>query len=204
MKAYRVNAQKRLRLSAPFRGAVVFMFALAANLAAQVTTIYIDAYDQPAATGWNQIRLSSAGTYSNLVDSTGADIPVWMQVTTAISGPNANSANPPTGDAAEFAPAGQNQCFGSTTPSVSVVRGLDPDCVYTFTFYGSRVGVTDNRDTRFLVEGATAGLFRPAPTPSSSTAMCRRWRGITWASSPTVSSPTRRPTSAMPRPATTA
>ncbi len=157
MKAYRVNAQKRLRLSAPFRGAVVFMFALAANLAAQVTTIYIDAYDQPAATGWNQIRLSSAGTYSNLVDSTGADIPVWMQVTTAISGPNANSANPPTGDAAEFAPAGQNQCFGSTTPSVSVVRGLDPDCVYTFTFYGSRVGVTDNRDTRFLVEGATAG-----------------------------------------------
>ena len=78
-------------------------------------------------------------------------------MSTAISGPNANSANPPTGDAAEFAPAGQSQCFGSTTPSVSVVRGLDPGCAYTFTFYGSRVGVPDNRDTRFHVVGATAG-----------------------------------------------
>ena len=44
MKAYRVNAQKRLRLSAPFRGAVVFMFALvlAANLLLEAVR---DAFD---------------------------------------------------------------------------------------------------------------------------------------------------------------
>ena len=77
MNAGEVNVPRAMQRAAR-RGAVAVWMSLAASLAAQVTTIYIDAYDQPAATGWNQVRLSSAGTYSNLVDSVGADIPVWV------------------------------------------------------------------------------------------------------------------------------
>ena len=93
-----------LRWLNPCAGATLVWLSLAASLAAQATTIYIDAYDQPASNAWNRVTFTSAGTYSNLVDSTAAVIPVWVEVTTACQGLNSSSANPPTGDAA--APAG--------------------------------------------------------------------------------------------------
>lgn len=150
----RVVAFRRM---APWRGAVLVWLSLVTSLAAQVTTLYIDAYDKPASNAWNRVNFLATGNYSNLVDSTAAAIPVWFQVTSKCVSYNSASANPPTGDAAEFAPAGQTQCYGQSTPSVAIVRGLDPACVYSFTFYASRIGVSDNRDTRFAAVGGNGG-----------------------------------------------
>lgn len=43
---------------------------------------------------------------------------------------------------------------GNLTPKFKIV-GLDPALVYTFTFYASRMGAGDNRETEYTVEGLT-------------------------------------------------
>jgi hypothetical protein len=79
------------------------------------------------------------------------------------NGANLNGAT----NATVFAPsATRDSLFGNTTAfnglsdiqPVFKLTGLDPASVYSFTFYGSRTGVTDNRETRFTVRGATEAV----------------------------------------------
>ena len=69
------------------------------------------------------------------------------------------------GRPAVFQPAGVDSCFGHNTAHASPARltgvarfsGLATNRLYTFTFYASRMGATDDRSALFTLDGATSG-----------------------------------------------
>jgi hypothetical protein len=142
--------------------ALSWMMAVSGALAETVRTIYIDAANNngPAAT-WNNLAFHVADSAAFLKDSSGRYTGIRATVTAPLGpGVNSNGANPPTGDAAEFAPAGASNTYGrdSVPYGEAVLTGLDPAKTYSFTFYGSRTGLSgQNRETRYTATGATAG-----------------------------------------------
>jgi len=52
--------------------------------------------------------------------------------------------------------------FANVTPSFKLT-GLDPELLYNFTFYASRLGVSDNRETGYTVAGATTSFVAENP-----------------------------------------
>jgi hypothetical protein len=53
--------------------------------------------------------------------------------------------------------ATRDSLFGMNATPGFKLTGLNPEKVYSFTFYASRVGPADNRETQYTVTGATSG-----------------------------------------------
>jgi lysophospholipase L1-like esterase len=116
----------------------------------------------PSIVYWNNISTigaSNTGALSNLLTSTGIQTPVDFQMVSRFNGANENgttsSTNFPT-------TATRDSLFGNTetfnglanvTPIFNLI-GLDPALFYRVTFYASRTGVSENRETLYTVTGA--------------------------------------------------
>jgi len=118
--------------------------------------IYIDPYGGEAPASWNNASFISAtvmelkNTHTNLTGIT-------LSVTNALQSGSTFGSSTPTGDAAGFAPAGNTGAYGSSTnPDCDVLfTGMTPGRTYRFTFYNSRTGATDNRETAYVLTGST-------------------------------------------------
>ena len=127
-------------------------------LAAQ--DIYVDAYPSvsSASKTWNGLV---KGTGAPLLDAEGRTTHVWLETDIDPGAYNGNATDTLTGDAAEFdeARAGSNlQPYFTSTKTITV-RGLYPDCTYSFAFVASRNNsdTSTRYDTDFVVSGATSG-----------------------------------------------
>ena len=123
-------------------------------------TIFVDAAStNGAASGWNHVGFNML-TNSPLYDTTGMETPIQMHITKALnSGLNYNAALSTSRDAAEFAPAGIDNAYGlagSSSYGTALLSGLSPATAYSFYFYASRMGVTDNREALYTVTGANS------------------------------------------------
>lgn len=140
--------------------------------------IFIDfgdtAQQTPAVENYNHILVNDVepGTpgyqgllnIANLVDNTGAPTGIGIAASGFFQGSNTNGTTTPAGAAAIFHPQatrdnafGHAAAFGTNplTPEATVLlTGLEPATAYDFTFFGSRTGVTDNRETEFRLLGA--------------------------------------------------
>lgn len=108
------------------------------------------------------------GPIFNAIDSSGAGTGIMVAVSDIFwPGSNYNGTATPAGAAAQFdANATRDNFFGSVAPFGNPPRteptggftmsGLNPSLTYTFTFFGSRMGATDNRETYFAVAGASS------------------------------------------------
>lgn len=141
--------------------------------ATQGAILYYDFGDpaqQTNVTGYNNIVSNASGgsSIANSVDSTGASTGVALTLTDPFwPGSNQNGTTSPAGNAAAiFHPqATRDNLFGSvaafggfTEPTGAyTISGLDPsgNTTYKFTFFGSRTGVTDNRETAYMLDGST-------------------------------------------------
>lgn len=152
-------------------------FLLPALLLATVTTapavtILLDFGDssQPAASNYNNLTKGTASllSLSNLVDNTGLQTGISLEVTGFHGGSNTNGTTTPSGAAVIFeGQATRDNFFGSTglfnnvtAPTGTVLlTGLDAsgNTAYSFDFFGSRTGVTDNRETEYRVAGSATG-----------------------------------------------
>jgi hypothetical protein len=105
------------------------------------------------------VTFNTKGAYSNLFDRTGYPVPVSIDVVTNFTtGVTHGHGTPsPTGDAAEFAPAGTAQVYSRYNVVDAVVRGLIPGDVYHFTFYASYIDYTGNFDTLYIAQGVNTG-----------------------------------------------
>ena len=124
-----------------------------------------EAPDDPA-NAWNNVTeavgASAAGELLGLVNTQGAATAIGFQIVSPFSpgGPNGNG----TLASALFAQNatrdslyGHTEAWGGATdvyPSFKLI-GLDPNRVYNLTFYASRTGVSDVRETGYTVAGAT-------------------------------------------------
>jgi hypothetical protein len=129
------------------------------------TTVYVDAAGTSAAAGWNRVSFTAAAASVPLFATNGTATGIGMQVTTPLPSSNTAGTNNPTGSAAEFMPAGVQNCFGhnasyngtSVPKGVAVFSGLNTNVAYTFTFYASRMGATDDRSALYALNGANSG-----------------------------------------------
>lgn len=155
--------------------ALALIYAGTASLTAQAATLFFDFGDSsqlvPSSENYNSMTVNPPGTPTifNAIDSTGAGTGIGVNLSGFFNGSNTNGTTSPTGAAAVFHPQatrdngfGHAQAFGVNplTPEGKIaLTGLDTsgNSTYTFTFFGSRTGVTDNRETVYSVQGATSG-----------------------------------------------
>lgn len=110
---------------------------------------------------WNNAVNPFPKTIANCIDSTGAATPVSVIMSNWYGGSNQNGVQ--TGAFEYAGSATRDNAFiaregwgGSATGTSFVyLTSLDNDKAYTFTFYGSRTGVSDNRETEFMLFGAS-------------------------------------------------
>ena len=135
------------------------------SLRAQTFNIDFGATGTPTTdVGWNNVTTvigtTSNGTLNNLVNSQGTATSVNFGM---LSRFNDSNPNGPTATTTGFpATATQDSLFGNpisfnnitTTPSFRLTN-LTLNQSYSFTFYASRTGVTDNRSTDYTVAGST-------------------------------------------------
>lgn len=113
---------------------------------------------------WNNVPTAvgsdPAARVSGLVSTNGTATGTALQMLSRFNGANLNGATTST---VFPTTATQDSLFGNTAAFSGLsdlkpafkLTGLDPSFSYSFTFYGSRTGVTDNRETRYTVKGAT-------------------------------------------------
>jgi hypothetical protein len=106
---------------------------------------------------------------SNLVNTQNIATTIGLEILSRFNGANTNG----TIDSAIFSPnATRDSLYGNTetwnnlsdiTPSFKLT-GLNPQRVYNFTFYASRLGVSDIRETSYTIEGESTTIvaFDPA------------------------------------------
>ena len=154
---------------------------IAGAVVGRANTLYFDF-------GWTNTASLSTGNYNNVtypftanatvtpagvwtgvtncVDSLGSATTVTLSCTlgtgvTNFTGMNTGGTPTPTGAAAVFASTATEDSFygANQAPAISMT-GLDGsgNTSYTFTFFGSRTGATDNRETKYQVVGANSGV----------------------------------------------
>lgn len=125
-----------------------------------------DAADDPDNT-WNnvtdQIGSSSTGVLANLVTVRNTVTGVSLVMLKRFNGANTNGTLASTQfppDATRDSLYGNTEAFGGSSnifPSFKLT-GLDAGLTYDFTFYASRLGVSDNRETGYTLVGANSGF----------------------------------------------
>ncbi len=116
---------------------------------------------------WNNVTetigTDNAGAVAGLIDTNGAPTAANFQMTSRFNGANTAGVTTSTNFPAT---ATQDSLFGNTEAfnNLSNIKpafkltGLDPNDVYSFTFFASRNGVTDSRETRYTVTGANSSF----------------------------------------------
>lgn len=144
---------------------------LAASVSADTLLFDFGAIDkQTTDTGWNNVTYTdgnNAPGLTTVIDDTGATVAGVSLVITdqfyTATQPTLDGTNAPTGDAAGLPTTATNDFFightgefngNASTPNAAFkLTGLDAAQTYSFTFFASRVGVNDNRETSFVVTG---------------------------------------------------
>jgi hypothetical protein len=119
------------------------------------------------AVAWNNVTDGMAGTagarVNNLVTAWNDPTGISLVILDRFNGANTNG----TLASSQFPPdATRDSLFGNTETFNNIsnifprfkLTGLDPMQTYDFTFYASRMGVSDNRETGYTVEGANSGF----------------------------------------------
>ncbi len=122
--------------------------------------------DDPAS-AWNNVTDGIGTTVgaklSNAVTSDNVPTGIGLEILSRFGGANTNGTLASTqypADATRDSLFGNTETFSGLAnvfPSFKLT-GLDPTLAYDFTFYASRLGVTDNRETGYTVAGFNSGF----------------------------------------------
>jgi hypothetical protein len=148
---------------------------LAAALSVQANTLFFDFGDHNQQTGallnYNNVTITNL-SIANAIDSTGAGTGIGLTASGFNPGSNLNGTTAPVAPANMFDPqATRDNLFGHTANfnqpaplplGVLTLTGLNPTATYDFTFFGSRTGVSDNRETKYDVLGTGFALLDTA------------------------------------------
>ena len=149
--------------------ALGFALAVHVGYAQTAHTVYIDTSTANGPANWNNVDFSVSGRTAILNDSLTNSTGIRATVSVRLNGANTSASVTPTGNAAEFAPAGGNSSYGHTNTWSGVppilygevtFSNMYPNVAYTFTFYASRMNsppLTDIREARYTVSGANSG-----------------------------------------------
>lgn len=150
----------------PCSALLVAAFGLAATGSAPAVVLLFDvgAGANPTAAPTNNI-VEAQATIADATDTTGSATGISV-ATAGFNGSNLNGTLTPSGSAVIFDPnSTRDSLYGNTALFNSVIRpsatltftGLDGTGAtsYSFDFFASRTGVSDNRETEYAVAGLT-------------------------------------------------
>ncbi len=147
---------------------------LAVNESAHAQSLFFDFGNTatPTAGNYNNLSYAIAGTtpgspvtisLNNAIDSTGAATTISLSTvisSTSWAGMNTSGTTSPSGAASIFASTATSDFFYASfhAPVISLT-GLDGsgNTSYSFTFFGSRTGVSDDREANYNVVGSNTG-----------------------------------------------
>jgi hypothetical protein len=139
--------------------------ALAAT-AAHGGVIGVNLGSATAEPNWNNLGTTTADL-ANLtyLDGGASGYSLTTDDTTRFNGVNTNGTTAPTTPASNYFPGtvsnssffGNTATFGGAVAPLAILTlgNLNPSATYQFTFYASRTGVGDNRETEYKVIGGT-------------------------------------------------
>jgi len=116
---------------------------------------------------WNNVTdaigASTTGQLTNLITTAGTATDISLAMVSRFNGVNENGT---TASTAFPAAASRDSLYGNTELFNSrsnvfpgfMLTNLNPARTYSFTFYASRTGVSDNRETTYTVSGQNSGL----------------------------------------------
>lgn len=119
-------------------------------------------------TNWNDgSDIARSGSIA-LRTMAGATTPYDLVMIAPFNGANSDGTTAPAAALGLPAIATQDSFFGNdvlfngftAAKAVMEVRDLDPTKAYTFEFFASRMGVTDNRETQYAVIGSTTSMVK--------------------------------------------
>lgn len=135
---------------------------------ASAATIFFDFGEtgQQTAGNYNDITQAQNPLF-NTIDSSGNPTGIGLTTSGFNPGSNQNGTTTPGAPANLFSPqATRDNLFGHTVNfnqpaplplGTLQLTGLNPSSSYDFTFFGSRTGVTDNRETAYAITGSNNG-----------------------------------------------
>lgn len=136
----------------------------------------------PVPAGWNQLSDMIAGARVNLKDNQGAEyIGLSLSVLERFNAENNGGASVTTTPFNMPSAVSSRSYFGNTkrafngiivAQSKVVISGLDKKLTYNLCFFGSRAGVGDNRDTKYIVAGTNTGQASLNTSNNSTNTVC--------------------------------
>lgn len=146
---------------------ILFMLMTSISFAQQYAFIDFGNANTTTSGNWNNVVTTTqnqTGVIVNLIDSNGATTGVTLELTDAFDAINANGTTSPNSALPFPASSTRDSFFGATSAGFNgnitltggfTMTGLDPSKYYSFIVFGSRAGVSDNRETLYTVTGAT-------------------------------------------------
>lgn len=165
--------------------AVLFLliFALKTKAQSSTDTLLIDFGSNPSAGFWNNISTPGGGVYNNLVNSKGFLSPLAVNIFDGFNSINTNGTTMPH-PALGFPPTATGDSFfgntvlfgGQIQPTGGVaISGLPVGDSCTLTIFASRTA-TDNRQTKYIIEGLTVDSFLLQASSNDSVAVVHTLR----------------------------
>lgn len=143
-------------------------------------TVNIDFGTDVAAEGWNSFTAADGtGEIAALINSSGTYSGIGVNMIDRFNGINTNGATTPDANLGIPASVSSRSYYGNTStwagreePTAEMVfTGLSAEKEYTFEFFASRMGVSDNRETKYkLVGSATDSVYLDAANNSTDVA----------------------------------
>ena len=126
-------------------------------------TINIDFGTTISTGNWNNLKKAPQDTILNLINTQKQNTGIAVWIHDAFTGVNTTGTTTPDASVQMPESATSDSFFGSegahngiTEPTGGItLSGLNRNSKYSFTFFASRVGVTDNRETKYKVSGKT-------------------------------------------------
>ncbi len=142
---------------------------------------------QTVSAGWNTMAAAD-GTIAGAITSSNKMTSVSITLPVQFNGENSSGTTSPSGDAAIYPSQSTSDSFfgndipfsGRINPEAQLlISNLDPRLRYELTFFASRMGVSDNRQTRYTISGDPGSTQTLYLNPSNNTSTIARSQLIT-------------------------
>lgn len=150
-----------------FRTTVFSGAAALAIPSLHAATVLVDFGGTNATGNWNGISNAVSGSVANAIDDTGASTGITIAITSRFNAINTDGTSSGAAPYPSFATA--DSFYGNALApfnsqpiianSTVTFSNLAIGTAYSFTFYASRMGVSDNRTSRYTLTGAGSPQF---------------------------------------------
>lgn len=147
-----------------YLGALKIEYEESASNNTVIEDVFVDFGNIKTLSPWNSVSNASNGQINNLKNDLDQNSGISLSVTNPFSNSNNNGTQNPDPTLNFPITATQDSFYGNTTVFNNTIQqegsielsNLDPNKEYELSFFASRMGVTDNRETQYTLSGGSS------------------------------------------------